>query len=136
MSAGILVFRNSFPGAEGATTDLYTLFSQFYSRLYYPEQAIFDIYLGAHKGFRHWELDEKFGAFPGAESNSNAILHAYGSKKFWSGLHNDGWRTYYYEWLSQGGWTWIPPKTKLRKFWRAAKHICANSVNTLWLFRT
>jgi lipopolysaccharide biosynthesis glycosyltransferase len=125
MSAGILAFRRGFLGYGNAASELYKLFNTHHSHLYYPEQAIFDLYLDRHPGFKHWKLDEKFGSYPGNEVPGNAILHAYGSKKFWSGLHNDLWVNYHSEWLSRGGWSWNPILSKCYKAVRAAKHILA-----------
>lgn len=133
MSAGILAFRRSFLGYGTAAFELYRLFSYHYSRLYYPEQAIFDLYLATHPGFGRWKLDEKFGAFPGNESDSNAILHAYGPKKFWSGVQNSLWARYYSEWLKMGGGKWVPLNSVVQKFLRGAKHIAARLLLALGL---
>lgn len=133
MSAGVLAFRRSFIGYRNATLELYRLFETHYSRLYYPEQAIFDLYLGAHPGFKHWKLDEKFGAFPGKESDANAILHAYGSKKFWNGLANETWANYYSEWQIRRGWKWNPLHSKVQKLLRGIRHLFAQLLLTLRL---
>ena len=133
MSAGIMVFRDSFPEFENVAGSLYKLFSKHFSDLYYPEQAVFDVYFQMHFGFKYWRLDEKFGAFPGNESHSNAILHAYGSKKFWDGVESELWDNYYLEWLSRGGSSWNPNKSRLRKISRGVRYMCAKFLNTVKL---
>lgn len=125
MSAGILAFRNSFPGFQDAPSTLYRLFSEHYSKLYYPEQAIFDLYFLAHPGFIRWALDEKFCAFPGVESPSNAILHAYGDKKFWNGLDHEGWNENYSAWLAAGGFIGKGIESKMKKLGRGLRYITA-----------
>jgi lipopolysaccharide biosynthesis glycosyltransferase len=135
MSAGILAFRRSFPSWNSATLELYELFTEYYSKLYYPEQAVFDIFLSTHPGFAHWQLDEKFGAYPGQESSTNAILHAYGSQKFWSGLHNEFWQNYYLDWLSRGGSSWRPINSKLKKTLRGIRFLLARLVINMHIDR-
>ena len=125
MFAGVLVFRQTFESHKEANRDLYSIFSQYFSDLYYPEQAVFDLYLDAHNSFKRWKLDERFCAYPGKESNSSLILHSFGSKKFWNGIHNEAWNNYYSQWLSIGGWGWHPMRSKIRKFWRGLRHLYA-----------
>jgi hypothetical protein len=124
MSAGVMVFRSTFVGKRTATLDLYGLFLKEYSSLYYPEQAIFDLYL-SHQKYVHWKLDDRFSTIPGSESPSTLIVHGFGSKKFWSGLQNDSWSSNYEEWLTLGGWAWNPMRAKLAKLIRALKYSIA-----------
>lgn len=125
MSAALIVFKRSFRDWGSASQDLYKIMCRNYSNLYYPEQAVFDLYLDRHPSFTHWRLDSRFCAFPGKESAQDLILHSYGSKKFWSGIRNDSWNRYYSDWQDLGGWRWRPSLTWLRKLWRGLKHISA-----------
>jgi lipopolysaccharide biosynthesis glycosyltransferase len=125
MSAGVMVFRSTFVGNRTATLDLYGLFSKEYSSLYYPEQAIFDLYFLSHQKYLHWKLDDRFLSSPGSKSPKNLIVHGYGSTKFWNGLQNDSWSDHYDEWLALGGWGWNPLRAKLAKLIRALKYSIA-----------
>ena len=125
MSAGVMVFRSTFIGNRTATLDLYSLFSEAYASLYYPEQAVFDLYFLSHQKYVHWKLDDRFVGFPGTESSDNLMVHGYGSVKFWNGLQNDAWLMHYEEWLALGGWAWNPVRTKLAKLLRALKYSTA-----------
>ena len=125
MSAGVISFKRSFLGHEEATRNLYNIFSLYSSTLYYPEQAIFDIFFQAHGGYNHWRLEEKFGAEPGKESTSNAIVHAYGPKKFWNGRQDSSWNNHFFDWLELGGWGWKPLHNKLSRIIRGAKYLTA-----------
>ena len=125
MGAALMVFRSTFVDNKSATLELYSLFSKEYSSLYYPEQAIFDLYLLSHQKYVHWELDDRFICEPGRESPNNLIVHGWGSKKFWNGLQNDSWSSNYEEWLTLGGWAWNPLRTKLAKLVRALKYSAA-----------
>lgn len=125
MSAGVMVFRSTFVDHDKVPSDLYGIYSKTYASLYYPEQAVFDLYFLSNQNFVHWTLDDRFCAFPGIESASNLIIHSFGPKKFWNGLDNDSWSRNYQEWLNLGGWSWSPFRTKLAKFVRGLKHLTA-----------
>jgi len=128
MSAGVMVFRASYVEHEATTLTLYGIFSNVYASLYYPEQAVFDLYFQSRPDFGHWKLDERFCAFPGSESPTNLILHGFGSKKFWNGLKNEAWASHYEEWLSSGGWVWNPLHNKLSKIFRGVKYLAARLI--------
>jgi lipopolysaccharide biosynthesis glycosyltransferase len=132
MSAGVMVLRSSFVNHVKVASDLYGIYSKTYASLYYPEQAVFDLYFLSNQDFVYWKLDERFCAFPGRESANNLITHSFGPKKFWNGLQNDSWSSYYEEWLNLGGWSWNPLQTKLAKLLRGLKHLTARF---LMLFR-
>lgn len=126
MSAGVMVFRSTFVDHVKAPSNLYGIYSKTYASLYYPEQAVFDLYFMSNQDFVHWKLDEKFCAFPGSETSSNLIIHSFGPKKFWNGLDNDSWSRNYQEWLNLGGWSRSPFQTKLAKLVRGLKHLTAS----------
>ena len=132
MSAGVMSFKRSFSGHKEAKEKLYKLFSLYSSSLYYPEQAIFDIFFQTHISSRRWKLGEKFGAEPGKESNLNAIVHGYGPRKFWNGRLNASWNEYFFLWLELGGWGWNPHRTRLAKLVRGLKHLIARFQLSFW----
>jgi lipopolysaccharide biosynthesis glycosyltransferase len=132
MSAGVMVFRSTFVDHVKIPSDLYGIYSKTYASLYYPEQAVFDLYFLSNQNFVYWELDGKFCALPGSESAGDLIIHSFGPKKFWSGLENDSWSSNYQEWLNLGGWSWNPVQTRLVKLVRGIKHFTAR---LLMLFR-
>lgn len=132
MSAGVMVFRSTFVDHAKVPSDLYGVYSKSYDSLYYPEQAVFDLYFLSKQSFVRWKLDSKFCSYPGIESPRDLIIHSFGPKKFWNGLENESWSSNYEEWLNLGGWLWNPSKTKLAKLVRGLKHMTARF---LLLFR-
>lgn len=129
--AATIVFRKSFPGFERATSELYKLFAENALNLYYPEQAIFDLFLAAHPGFIRWELDASYGQYPGNELPDTKIVHAYGVKKFWNGLNHPVWTNLYESWLLLGGAPWRPRGSGLAKAIRALRYAVASGLRTL-----
>jgi len=125
MSAGVMVLRSSFANHDKVSPDLYGIYSKTYSSLYFPEQAVFDLYFLSNQDFVYWKLDDRFCAFPGRESATNLITHSFGPKKFWNGLQNDSWSSNYEEWLNSGGWSWNPLQSNLAKLVRGLKHLTA-----------
>ena len=130
MSAGVISFKQSFCRHKEIGENFYSLFSLYWSELIYPEQAIFDIFFQTHRGFRYWKLGEKFGAEPGEESDSNAVIHGFGPRKFWNGRENSSWNEYFVQWLELGGWGWNPFRTRLAKLLRGLKHLTARFQNS------
>jgi hypothetical protein len=126
-----VVFKRTFAGFETAASKLYKLFSENASNLYYPEQAIFDLFLASHQGFVRWELDASYGQYPGNDLPDTKIIHAYGSKKFWNGLNSPVWRDFYDDWLSLGGSPWRPRISQLTKAFRAVRYAAAKGLRAL-----
>lgn len=129
--AATIVFKRSFKGFETACQELYSLFSKNAANLYYPEQAVFDLFLASRKDFVRWELDASFGQYPGNELPDTKILHAYGSKKFWNGLGDPTWTRFYENWLALGGAPWSPLASRIKKGARAIRYLIAFGFKTI-----
>ncbi len=81
----------------------YRKLDEYMKYVYLPEQCIFTML--AQKF--HLEYDDFpndiYAMYPKNDNEKVKILHAYGRPKFWSGLDNEKWNSYYNEWLSMGG---------------------------------
>lgn len=103
MSAGIIIANSSIEGYESVTSELYELFLKHSKNLFFPEQAIFDIYL-QRMSFTKKILGNEYSAYPESPDAKDAlILHSWGSKKFWLGLQNDSWEAGRDRWTNMGG---------------------------------
>jgi len=115
MSAGIFYLKNSFPGHANASERLYELFESNSWNLFYPEQAIFDLFIRERK-FRYRRLDQEvFCSHPEQSSSKASILHSWGQRKFWNGLTNTIWNRYYQEWVDLGGSRYSMAISRLKK---------------------
>lgn len=131
MSGALFLLNESFPNHQSASLELYEIFEGCYNNLVFPEQAVFDIFL-RRLSFNYLELDpEIYCAYPGKESKDAKIIHSWGPKKFWNGLHDPRWIELYSNWLEIGGSKHSATKSKIRKLMRMAKYVIASWVNAL-----
>jgi hypothetical protein len=125
ISAGLLMVRDSFPDHQKARQKLYDLYLRHSSNLYYPEQAIFDIFL-EKEDYRWLRLDgEIYCDNPEHEIAQSLILHAWGPKKFWNGRSNLSWSSYFKEWRSIGGSRYSPLLVLANGISRRVQHALA-----------
>jgi hypothetical protein len=96
--------------------------------LYYPEQAIFDIFLDG-KDYTWLELDGRvYCDDPDSELKESLILHAWGPRKFWNGRSNRQWSDYYKLWLNIGGARFAPTRSKVKGIIRRFNYVLAVSL--------
>jgi lipopolysaccharide biosynthesis glycosyltransferase len=132
MSAGLLIVNSTFPDREKVTTWLYENFTQYSNDVFFPEQAIFDLYLSRNNPRIHVLSPDEFAALPGSkEARSATILHSYGPRKFWDGVDNFDWSDRYEYWCSLGGSRFSKRRTRVRKGIRILKYALAQSMRAL-----
>lgn len=136
MSAGLLIVNSSFPNREKVTAWLYEKFARYSNDVFFPEQAIFDLYLSKNTPRIHVLSPDDFAALPGSkEAESATILHSYGPRKFWDGVENLDWSELYGYWCSLGGSRFSKSKTRIRKSVRIVKYALAQSMRVVKLAR-
>lgn len=93
--------------------------------LYLPEQCVFSFAVQYFDiPLKRYSFDE-YACFPTKARGDEYILHAYGPKKFWSGLDNPLWTQMYKDWLKAGGMSYKSWKKKLLRTWLFVKtRIC------------
>ena len=125
ISAGVLAVTDSFPNHQDATKSLYETYLLHRSNLYYPEQAIFDIFLDG-KDYKWLELEGKiYCDLPENETFGSLILHAWGPNKFWNGRSNSTWSNFYRIWLGEGGSSFSPMQSKIQGILRRLNYVIA-----------
>ena len=86
--------------------------------LFLPEEAIISIVF-QQKKICYEKLDyQKYCTLPKdikGNENITSIIHAVGQPKFWNGLYNEQWESYYKKWLEMGGAKHINRYTKIEK---------------------
>jgi hypothetical protein len=106
--AGLFVANDTFPDHKHVTKRLYELYLVHALNLYYPEQAIFDVFL-EQTSYNRLVLNPRvYCGDPDDQSDEILVLHSWGPKKFWSGRTNLRWSSYYKEWRSIGGSLYRP----------------------------
>jgi lipopolysaccharide biosynthesis glycosyltransferase len=133
MSAGIISARDSLVQLTGSSKNLYELFEEHSTQLYFPEQAIFDIYFQGIDFVYKRLAPEDYSSYPESPTSEKAfIIHCWGSKKFWNGLYNSEWEQYEKYWLSLGGLGHSPLKSSLKRFSRKIQYGVAVLLRRLW----
>lgn len=85
--------------------------------LYLPEQCIFSMAVQRF-GIPMVRFPfDKYACFPTEAKGDEYILHAFGPKKYWSGLDNPIWNEMYAEWMSHGGPKYRKWKKKVLRKW-------------------
>jgi lipopolysaccharide biosynthesis glycosyltransferase len=128
---GLLSFASSFPKYESVTRKLYEIFLSNASNLYMPEQGVFDIFVNETEFRSRFLPTEIYCAYPGQETSNTLVLHTYGSKKFWNGLHNKLWDGYFRKWLRNGGNKYSPYKSKGKKLIRGMRYLSAQLLSKI-----
>jgi lipopolysaccharide biosynthesis glycosyltransferase len=132
MSAGLLIVNATFPDREKVSSWLYEKFNQYSNDVFFPEQAIFDLYLSQNIPRIYLLSPDDFAALPGSkESQEATILHSYGPRKFWSGVENAEWSERYEYWCSLGGSRYSKSRTRVRKGIRILKYALAQIMRAL-----
>jgi lipopolysaccharide biosynthesis glycosyltransferase len=125
ISAGVLAVTDSFPSYQDATKSLYETYLVHRSNLYYPEQAIFDVFLDG-KDFNWLQLEGNiYCDLPENETAGSLILHAWGPNKFWNGRSNTTWSNFYRIWLGAGGSRFAPIQSKINGILRRLNYVMA-----------
>ncbi len=128
LSAGLLVVNDTFPDHQSASPCLYSTYLLHSSNLYYPEQAILDIFLNS-VSYKWLELDgEIYCADPKMELPQSLILHSWGPLKFWDGRPNQKWTGYYQLWLGLGGGKYSRAKSRMNGISRKLKYLVASRI--------
>lgn len=83
-----------------------------------PEEAVISV-IFQQKKIQYEILDYKRYVTLPKEIDANkgitSIIHAAGQPKFWNGLYNEQWESYYKKWLEMGGAKHINRYTKIEK---------------------
>lgn len=81
----------------------YAMTRKYIKYIYLPEQCIITMLVQNFK-IKYEELDmETYYYHPRNATEKTKILHAYGQPKYWNGLHNEQWESYYNNWKSMKG---------------------------------
>ena len=76
----------------------YHTLNKLYKHLYLPEQCLFTM-MGQRWNIVNNRLNPlEYSEHPSNDNDSVRIIHAYGQPKFWNGLFNENWNTYYQQW--------------------------------------
>ena len=136
MSAGLLVVHSSFPDAELATSWLYDKFLEHSNDLYFPEQAIFDLYFDNFNPRIRILSPDVYACPPDSEESKIAtIIHSYGPIKFWNGRENTYWLGLYEIWCNLGGSRYNKRKSAARKIVRGIKFLIAQGLMRIGMLR-
>lgn len=91
------------PRAEEIYSLLVDYLERYGRHMYLPDQAVMAMAF-ERLGVEIEKIDADLYAPHPRDAPSEAyIVHAYGPKKFWSGLHSEDWNSYYQEWVAKGG---------------------------------
>ena len=83
--------------------------------LYLPEQCIFGLAIQEFNiPLNRFEFNE-YACFPTKAVGGEKIIHAAGPIKFWNGINNDTWNSYYAEWLKLGGSHYSDLRKKMKR---------------------
>lgn len=109
MFTGTFSLSKNLKTAEAIYDSAYRYLEQFSHLLYLPDQAIITAAF-LENGIPFDPIDiQLFAPHPSNFQEEALIIHAYGRRKFWSGLHNEAWERNYRLWLSDGGTSYKKP---------------------------
>lgn len=95
--------REIAPYADEIYHHMVSYLERYGRHLYLPEQAVMAMAF-ERLGVSIDNLDpDLYAAHPSSAGPNARILHAFGPKKFWSGLHCHDWNLNYREWVLKGG---------------------------------
>ena len=104
ISCPLFVLYDDFPDYQNFYNECIELTQYFGSVLWTPEEAVISI-LFQQKNINFDELDSVIYVTQPFEYEKNKgkakILHAAGQPKFWNGLKNEQWDSYYMRWLNE-----------------------------------
>jgi hypothetical protein len=98
------VLFDTLPDYQRMYAFCYEALARYAEYLYLGEQGVLD-FLIQRFGIRYDAIDaKKHTPHPSDELARDArIVHAYGTKKFWNGIHNAQWQANYSQWRRTGG---------------------------------
>lgn len=102
-AGGTFAISRDFAGRDIFYPTAIQLAEKYSKGLYLPDQAVMGMAFQELK--LKWDnLDEQiFAPHPNTAPKNALIHHAFGPKKFWSGLKSRVWESHYHNWLSLGG---------------------------------
>lgn len=114
----IFVLFDSLKNFHQIYDECIRLTPRYAAALYLPEEAVLSVVLQQ----LNVEIDEldnaKYNTTPKeieVNKGITSIIHSIGQPKFWNGLYNEQWESYYKKWLEMGGAKHINRYTKIEK---------------------
>jgi len=107
-NTGVIVFQDTIQEPLKIYEWCMTTFTSLYDILSYQDQPVFNMLVQKHPTMSAVLPTERFNSFvPFASSNTAAIVHAVGRRKFWNDafvmLSFPEWQRDYHRWLRMGG---------------------------------
>jgi lipopolysaccharide biosynthesis glycosyltransferase len=107
-NTGVIVFQDTIHDPLQIYEWCMNMFTSFYDILNYQDQPVLNMLVQKHPDMFTSFPTEKFNSFvPFASSNTAAIVHAIGRRKFWNdafvALSYPEWQRDYHRWLKMGG---------------------------------
>jgi lipopolysaccharide biosynthesis glycosyltransferase len=107
-NTGVIVFQDTIPSPLKMYEWCMNTFTSLYDVLIYQDQPVFNMLVQKHRDMFTVFPTERFNSFvPFSSSNTAAIVHAIGKRKFWNdaivALSYPEWQRDYQRWIKMGG---------------------------------